>query len=143
MNTGIGKIVAQRLHAHVSALDRVDATLAAGLQEAERVTDILHPERYNVARFEPGTSQVGLLQYRGFSDDPFPALNESWRFDLTTGEVSCRLYQDSLNSPILHRKELLLPKDHPPRAEHAVLTEAVEAIGLFNHPTHIGYRHQW
>ncbi len=50
---------------------------------------------------------------------------------------------DSLNPPILHRKELLLPADHPRRAEYAALTQACESIGLFDEPTRIGYRRQW
>jgi DNA phosphorothioation-associated putative methyltransferase len=57
--------------------------------------------------------------------------------------VSHRTYADSLNPPILHRKELLLPAEHPRRAEYAALTAACESIGLFDDPRRIGYRRQW
>ncbi len=63
--------------------------------------------------------------------------------DPEAGTATLRTYADSLNPPILHRKELLLPADHPRRAEFAALTEACEAIGLFDEPTRIGYRRQW
>uniref|UniRef100_UPI0025F6B75F DNA phosphorothioation-associated putative methyltransferase n=1 Tax=Thiocapsa sp. TaxID=2024551 RepID=UPI0025F6B75F len=60
-----------------------------------------------------------------------------------TGETGYRTYEDSLNPPILHRKELLLPGDHPGRADYVALTEQAEAIGLFDDPKRIGYRRQW
>ncbi|MEA3274479.1 MAG: hypothetical protein U9Q81_04135 [Pseudomonadota bacterium] len=63
--------------------------------------------------------------------------------DLRTGEMGYRTYEDSLNPPILHRKELLLPEDHPRRTEYAALTQAAETIGLFDEPTRTGYRRQW
>ncbi|NEX18457.1 MAG: hypothetical protein C1943_18105 [Halochromatium sp.] len=54
-----------------------------------------------------------------------------------------RTYADSLNPPILHRKELLLPAEHPRLEEYRALTEAAESIGLFEETTRIGYRRQW
>jgi hypothetical protein len=63
--------------------------------------------------------------------------------DPEAGTATLRTYADSLNPPILHRKELLLAADHPRRAEFAALTEACESIGLFDEPTRIGHRRQW
>src|SRR5262245_2825759 len=37
----------------------------------------------------------------------------------------------------------MLPEDHPRRAEFQALTEAAEAIGLFEDTTRIGFREQW
>jgi len=37
----------------------------------------------------------------------------------------------------------MLPQDHPRRAEFQALTEAAEAIGLFEDSTRIGFREQW
>jgi len=108
-----------------------------------RQLQIRQSETYNVIRFEPSAQQVALLNYPGFFDDPFPELRESWRVDLATGEVGYRTYADSFNPPILHRKELLLPEDHPRTTEFAALTEACESIGLFDQRTRIGYRRQW
>ncbi len=50
---------------------------------------------------------------------------------------------NSLNPPILHRKELLLPVSHPHRAEFEALTQSAEDIGLFDDSSRIGYQRQW
>jgi DNA phosphorothioation-associated putative methyltransferase len=121
----------------------VDEDLSEPLREAERLVGLAVSQRYNVIRFDPALSQLALLHYSEYFEDPFPVLQESWRVDLATGEVGYRTYEDSLNPPILHRKELLLPEDHPRQADYAALTEAAEAIGLFDYPTRIGYRRQW
>ncbi|MGF1615042.1 MAG: DNA phosphorothioation-associated putative methyltransferase, partial [Gammaproteobacteria bacterium] len=94
-------------------------------------------------RIDDARPCVALLNYPGFFEDPFPALRESWLVDVVQGSVSYRTYADSLNPPILHRKELLLrPEDHR-REEYAALTSMAESIGLFDEPKRIGYRRQW
>jgi len=143
-----GKTVAGRTYLHLDALDAVDSDCLNALQAAEQIAGIARGEGFNVVRFERtdpefGAGGVALLAYRDLFDAPFPILAESWRVDLDTGAVGHRTYADSLNPPILHRKELLLPPDHPRRAEYAALTEACESIGLFDEPTRIGYRRQW
>jgi len=139
----IGKTVARRTYLHVSCLPEADLALEARLTEAEKVAGVSRRVDFNLVRIDPSSSQIALLNYPGFFDDPFPALRDSWRVDLTTGEVGYRTYEDSLNPPILHRKELLLPENHPRCGEYAALTRAAEAIGLFDEPTRIGYRRQW
>ena len=73
---------------------------------------------------------------------PFPALATSWLVDLDAGTVGYRTYADSLNSPILQRKELLLPADDPRRKAWAALTAAGESVGLFDDPRRIGSQRQ-
>jgi hypothetical protein len=48
-----------------------------------------------------------------------------------------------LNPPILHRKELLLPADHPQQVAYQALTAAAEQIGLFDDPNRIGFKRAW
>jgi DNA phosphorothioation-associated putative methyltransferase len=140
---GLGKTVSRRTYVHVLALAFRDDATALALSRAEDAAGLRRSEHYNVVRFERDGRCVALLDYPAFFDDPFPSLKASWRVDLETGEVGHRTYADSLNPPILHRKELLLPEDHPRRAEYAALTESCEVVGLFDHPTRIGYRRQW
>ncbi|WP_342450221.1 DNA phosphorothioation-associated putative methyltransferase [Thiorhodococcus minor] len=83
------------------------------------------------------------MNYPTFDDDAFPALQESWLVDLVQRSVSYRTYADSLNPPILHRKELLLAEDDPRRKACAALTESCELVGLFDDPRRIGYQRQW
>lgn len=98
---------------------------------------------FNVVRLEDRSAKVGLLNYRDFFDSPFPQLEERWIADLNARQVSYRTYKESLNPPILHRKELLIARDHPRWQEFATLTESAEQIGLFDQPSRIGYRAQW
>ena len=139
----VGKTVAQRTYLHVSCLAVVDAELEERLTQAEAAAGVRRGEAFNVVRFHPAASELALLHYPRFFDDPFPALKESWRVALASEDVGYRTYEDSLNPPILHRKELLLREDDPRRMEFAVLTDAAEEIGLFDQPTRIGYRRQW
>ncbi|WP_295442207.1 DNA phosphorothioation-associated putative methyltransferase [uncultured Thiodictyon sp.] len=138
-----GKTVAQRTYLHISGLGAADAALAAIVAAAEAQAGVRRGEAFNVVRLDPAARQVALLHYPGFFDDPFPALQASWRVDLSTGEVGYRAYTDSQNPPILHRKELMLAADDPRRETFAGLTQACESIGLFDEPTRIGYRRQW
>jgi DNA phosphorothioation-associated putative methyltransferase len=143
MRQSSGKQVAARLYLHVDALPGADAGLSARISAAEALAGLARGEGYNLARLDLDGPAVALLHYPDLFDDPFPALAASWLVDPAAGTVSHRTYADSLNPPILHRKELLLPADHPRRAEFAAITEACEAIGLFDEPTRIGYRRQW
>lgn len=143
MGSAPGKTVGQRNYFHVEAGPLLDAGLATRLLEAERLAGVRRLAHYNLIRVDADGSHVALLHYPGFFDEPFPVLRESWRVDLANGTVGYRSHADSLNPPILHRKELLLPADHPRRAEYAALTAAAESIGLFDQPTRIGYQRQW
>jgi len=138
-----GKTVAQRFYLHVTSLPEAETGRERELERAEMLAGVRRIEDFNVVRFDQSGLQVALLQYRNYFEDPFPPLAASWRVDLASGEVGYRTYEDSLNPPILHRKELLLPEGHPKRAEFAALTAACEAVGLFDQPTRIGYRRQW
>jgi DNA phosphorothioation-associated putative methyltransferase len=143
MASSPGKTVGQRTYLHVEAAATLTVTENAGLLDAERLAGVRRVEQYNLIRREADGSQIALLNYPDFFEEPFPALRESWLVNLATGIVSYRSYADSHNPPILHRKELLLPADHPRRAEYAELTAAAETIGLFDQPTRIGYQRQW
>ena len=106
-----GKSVAQKTYLHISSIQHLDGTALTHLGEALDLAKI-QSDQYNVIRHEEAGSRICLLNYQDFFDDPFPALRESWLVDLETGQTSYRTYEDSLNPPILHRKELLLPEQH-------------------------------
>ena len=143
MNRASGKTVGTRLYLHLSALDGAADALQARVAAAEGLAGLVRGEGYNLVRLDLDGPGVALLHYPDLFDDPFPALAASWLVDPQAGTLSFRTYAGSLNPPILHRKELLLPADHQRRAEYAALTEACESIGLFDEPTRIGYRRQW
>lgn len=140
---GVGKAVGQRIYVHADWAADVDDGLLKSLLLAERLACVNRSIHYNVIRYEPAASRLALLHYPGFFDEPFPALRESWLVDLSKEDWSHRTYEGSLNPPIMHRKELLIPGDHPRWAEYAALTEAAQSIGLFDDTTRIGYQRQW
>jgi DNA phosphorothioation-associated putative methyltransferase len=138
-----GKWVAHRRYVYADAATPLSPELDALLTRAEFYADRRRGRDFHLARFDHDDGTVALLSYPGFFDNAFPALAASWLVYVGTGTVGYRTYVDSLNPPILHRKELLLPPDHPQREAFAALTASCESIGLFDEPTRIGYRRQW
>jgi hypothetical protein len=62
---------------------------------------------------------------------------------MRTREIECYDYADSLNPPILHRKESFLTADHPLFGKFSRLTRLEEKAGLLNNATTIGTRDEW
>ncbi|MEY6434077.1 DNA phosphorothioation-associated putative methyltransferase [Thioalkalicoccus limnaeus] len=141
----IGKTVGHKTYVHVETLDeRPDAgDLAERVAAAEALAGLRRGTDFNLVRVDAESGELALLHYPGFFDEAFPALAASWRVDLVGGSLSHRTYAESLNPPILHRKELMLSADDPRRETFAALTMACESIGLFDDPRRIGYRRQW
>ncbi|TWA66696.1 DNA phosphorothioation-associated putative methyltransferase [Azospirillum baldaniorum] len=138
----IGKAVGLRLYLHASALVQALPEDAARVGRAQALAEIV-ADQFNVVRIERHGDAVALLDYPGFFDEAFPVLARSWRVDTGSGKVSFRDYRDSFNPPILHRKELLLPRDHPDIAKFARLTSDLQSVGLFEDTVRIGFRVQW
>lgn len=140
--TVIGKQVGDHIYVH-----RLAQTLLPGpLAEMAGVLLAACPEaeaRANVLKIDEAARTVSALNYPDFFSAAFPELREAWRIDLSHGRVSYRNYADSLNPPILHRKELLLPPDHPDRPRFAALTTQAESLGLFLESRSIGFREAW
>jgi DNA phosphorothioation-associated putative methyltransferase len=134
----VGKRVRDALYVHRSAVP----LLTAGHRERlERALAEAGDASWNVARVEP--EAVGLLLYPDFDEAAFPALVASVRVDLTTGSVTGRSFEGSVNPLILHRKELLVAPDHPHAQDWASLTASLEALGLFRRSHLIGRRAAW
>jgi DNA phosphorothioation-associated putative methyltransferase len=143
--SAIGKRVGDELYIHLSAIQLLPDT-----EHRKRIESalILVPESKDaaptVAKVNTRTGRLSLLAYPSFEQEPFPELQAAWTF--APGELSSptfRHYQDSLNPPILHRKELLVGKDHPERGRWERLTKAAEELGLFDDTTTIGFRLNW
>jgi len=142
MNDKIGKVVAETVYIHALALDYIDPSLSGLVREALSICAEAVPST-NVFKIDCRNRVVSLLNYHDFFERPFPELSESWRIHVEHKRVSYRTYGESLNPPILHRKELLLPPDHPRRGEYEHLTAQAEQIGLFSDTTTIGFRRTW
>jgi DNA phosphorothioation-associated putative methyltransferase len=141
--SNFGKKILDRLYLHLSAVETLEGTAAQRVAEAIRRSGRTPDSDFNVVRIREDTEEVALLQYPLFFEESFPALRHSWRVHVPSGLVSFRDYSRSLNPPILHRKELLLPPSHPRRPEFEARTRFAESIGLFDNPVSIGFRRQW
>jgi DNA phosphorothioation-associated putative methyltransferase len=143
MNSIPSKVVGGSTYLIVDVLSYLDDERAARVQEAEQLAQVRRHDQFNLVRIDEMGQSIALLNYPEFVDDPFPSLHESWLVNLDCSTVSYRTYADSLNPPILHRKELLLQPDDPRREAYVELTSTAESIGLFDDPRRIGYQRQW
>jgi DNA phosphorothioation-associated putative methyltransferase len=117
----------------------------------------LNRDRDLIANFEPKLSQdeldwnvvrisrdnIAFLRYQDFMQHSFPELQKSVRFEIIDGKKSVKDFSSYRNPPILHRKELLLPKDHPNYQLYSSLTSNLEKFNLFFDAHKIGFRNQW
>lgn len=137
------KVIGDTLYFHADSIPLLAADILAKVEKAELLAGIRHNVHFNLVRIDGAGSSIALLHYPDFFDDPFPSLRESWRVDLDSATVTYRTYAESLNPPILHRKELLVPPTDQRREGYCALTETAVSIGLFDEPKRIGYRRQW
>lgn len=142
--TQIGKRIGHRLYLHTGQLTEVESKTASLIDKASEILREREADaRFNIVRLNENEDEVAFLDYPNLGAEPFPALANSWRVHLPSKLVTHRSYTESLNPPILHRTELLLPADHPARAGLQALTDMCESIRLFENPRLIGFRQQW
>lgn len=139
----VGKRVRDRTYAHVLLLGDLPDADKRRVDEAIGIAGLTVGEHFHVARLDPDHDEVALLSYPTFFDELYPALLASWRVHLPTKTVRFRDYSSSLNPPILHRKELMLPATHPDQERLRQVTKLAESLGLFDDPVRIGFRSQW
>ena len=136
----VGKRVAGDLYLHklsISLVSQMDQELV------HEVSKNLSDDEcdWNVVRI--GNENIAFLTYQDFSETAFPELRKSVRFDLLDGRKSIRDFSRQSNPPILHRKELLLPPEHPERENFSKLTADLDQLEVFYDPHRIGFKNQW
>ena len=139
----LGKKVVNQLYWHCSVTTSQPDEIQQQIIAAEKFAQLQADKDYNVIKYDLSKGALSLLSYDDFFDDPFPALAVSYRIDLESQRVEKRSYQNSLNPPILHRKELLLNPHDPRIADYQVLTETAEQLGLFDDTVRIGFKQTW
>ena len=119
----IGKQTPTAFYIHISQLSSLteekQATIVKGFEQAGLSEDSV----FNVLKVAHDLSSLSFLNYPDFFGKGFPELDCSWHVDLKLNSCSFRTYANSLNPPILHRKELLLSEDHPERGRFQTLTK--------------------
>jgi DNA phosphorothioation-associated putative methyltransferase len=141
----IGKRVVDDLYVHLSALQHLgESEHRLRIEQARQRLPPIQDVAPNVAKLNLRTGRLSLLAYPKFDEDPFPELAASWVFAPNSAAApTYRHYSDSLNPPILHRKELLVAADHPERGRWLQLSETAEGLGLFDDTSTIGFRLNW
>ena len=139
--SNVGKKLPNALYIHISAI----ASLSPQLQESDRQARLLLPKfvQFTIIKFNYEQPKISYLFYPEFDNDPHPALHQSIQVDLKAQTVQQRDYYNSLNPPILHRKETFVNSDYPHYQLFAQLTKQEEAIGLFHETRTIGTRKGW
>lgn len=137
--TGRGKHVGSFSYYHVTLVDEVPA--AQSVLTKIRQNLVGDPLDYNVLKLDQ-RCRISFLMYLDFSA-PFPALGLAVSCNIRERTVRKTDYRRRSNPPILHRKELLLPEDHPLVPAAVRLTEQLEAHGAFANARSIGTRNGW
>lgn len=140
----VGKTIADETYVHVSAISLLPDAAGRELIDSAMARSPDAAAAANVVKFNTRAGRVSLLDYGEFEETPFPILRRSWsQYVRTPEQWAYRSYEDSLNPPILHRKELLVSPDHPRRGEWTSLTKAAENLGLFDDVSTIGFLLNW
>lgn len=136
----LGKRLPQAVYLHRETISQLDAELLARVTDAANglPSDVL----WNVLKLYSGEPKMSFLWYPRFFEEAFPVLERSTNVDISSGVVTSREY-GSENPPILHRKEVLLPHEHPTIPKAAGLTAEAERFGLFDATHDIGHRRGW
>jgi DNA phosphorothioation-associated putative methyltransferase len=140
-----GKRVFDDFYIHLSAIEHlVDQNHKDRIFEALAQVSAPPERAPNVAKLNLQTGRLSLLAYPTFEEQPFPELAGSWTCpEIGAGEPIFRSYENSINRPILHRKELLVARGHPRYEEWRELTAVAESLGLFDDTSTIGFRLNW
>jgi hypothetical protein len=137
------KHVAGKIYLHKCGLADLDAGLLRKVEQGVTRASVRGTIEFDVVKIDPQGETISLLCYPEFFTEGFPRLRRCWTVGLVTGRVVYRTYEDSLNPPILHRKELLLPLDHAQRDQFVALSKDAEELGLFDDAATIGFREVW
>lgn len=137
----VGKLTQEALYIHTSAMGYLGPVLRVYEACARELTgSVLGATVLKLHRIKP---QVSYLQYPKFLIDPHPSLEGVVIARLSRLEVDFRDFSKAANPPVLHRKELFIPKDHPDHQKFARLTLQEERRGLLDDQSTIGTRQGW
>ena len=141
--THIGKQIGTKQYVHKDQLADLPDHIRIGVESAGETLAHHGLTSFNVVRVNSELEEFAFLHYPALGQLPFPPLVSSWRINVPTSRLTYRDYSESLNPPILHRTELLLPEGDPVKGVCATLTQQCERLGLFDNPAVIGFQRQW
>jgi DNA phosphorothioation-associated putative methyltransferase len=137
----IGKRLPDAIYLHRSAQQSIPPELRTILGDAEAC--LKTTADWNVLKLYTRKNQVSFLKYINFFEDAFPILETAISLDLESEKTTIRSYRESVNPPILHKKELLILRDHPQFNVFAEITLKAELMGLYATKSPIGFLRHW
>ena len=135
-----GKSTPQAFYIHKSALTNEQL-----ISFLSRIQSALKQDDYdwNIAKFWKGDFKFSLLSYPSFEENSYPELACSLFVDLDKKHHRMNSYTNADNPPVLHRKELMITKDHPAYEEFTLITQEGEQAGLYENTRAIGFKLGW
>jgi DNA phosphorothioation-associated putative methyltransferase len=137
--SSIGKKLPEDLYVHRSVVDQLPALLRLLTFAARQVVGEIE---HDIIKLSMHGRSVSFLKYRSFEEAAHPELEYSVRVFLPTATYTVRHYSNSVNPPILHRKESFIDVLHPRYSEFAALTAREDELGLLSR-SDIGTRKSW
>ena len=134
-----GKKLPDALYIHKSAESQLSPLLQLMVLTARQIVGEI---TYDLIKISTDGKKLSFLAYKDFDDAPHPELAYSLKVFLPKASYGLRNYTESLNPPILHRKETFLDPLHARHTEYAQLTAQEEELGLLSR-TDIGTRNGW
>jgi DNA phosphorothioation-associated putative methyltransferase len=139
--SAVGKLTPTALYIHISALPELPPILRVYEGCARAYVGVV--EGANIIKLYRREPQISYLSYPDFERDPHPALFASLVVPLRSFHIKYREYKDSVNPPILHRKEEFISPGNPLRGKFEKLTKQEIAKGLYDSTANIGTRNAW
>lgn len=137
-----GKLLPEAIYLHKEALEKTDPALAKFVSALSSALKIA-PDEWNLVKLSRDHFRLSLLHYPDFFTEAYPCLHRSVTVDLAKLQHRVVDYTEQENPPILHRKEQMIPPDHPQFADFCLITQEGEAAGLYAQPRRIGFKQSW
>jgi DNA phosphorothioation-associated putative methyltransferase len=137
----LGKLLPDDLYVHRSALDSLEPLLR--IYEGCGRAFLGEVEGANLIKIHRRSGKISYLVYPDFERDPHPALLRCVKLNLRSRQIDCYDYSQSVNPPVLHRKETFLLATDPLRSKFARLTSQEEKNGLLADSSGIGTKEGW
>ena len=135
----IGKQLPDSIYVHNSSLSGIPeklTTITIKIADLLKISD----DAWNIVKFNKRDFKLSLLSYPTFESYAYPALDHSFTINLAKLSVREASYKESINPPILHRKETFVSDDYPLREEFCGITKEGESIGLYENTRTIGFK---
>jgi DNA phosphorothioation-associated putative methyltransferase len=138
----IGKLVGNARYLHINAFSEISPELTNFIHLIANALKIPQDD-WNIIKLHTQQYRLSYLNYPGFYQDSYPALQQSITIDLENKTQKVASYSDTENVPILHRKELFISASDKNHDDFVTITEEGEAAGLYENSRIIGFKKSW